>query len=257
MLQIHLVLHEFDDTEQQFRVAQPAEHIFKGREVLVLHTPCHTMAERREHHDGYVWRVVFYTSCNVEDIIVLCRRHTDHQVYIAVEHLFPCLCLGRYLDEAWREAKTQFGIFREYLLVYASVVLQHEGIVWVGNEKDIADAFLHQVNEGSIFQLHCSVCVLCVGRNFFHPQYFKTKIRFIYYKVPLSCSLFNASSLFCVSLSVEALQFPYWETTVFSLENSSFLIGKLSHQYHKPRKPLNFRGLYYIRTLLSDCFLLR
>ena len=157
VLQVHLVLDEFDDTEQQFRIAKPAEYVFECRQVLVLHPSCHTMAEGCEHHDGDVGVMAFHTACNVEHVVVLCRRHTDNQIYVAIEHLFSCLGFGGHLYEAWREAKAQFGIFRKNLFVYASVVLQHEGIVGIGYEQYVADAFLHQVNEGSVFQLH--VCM--------------------------------------------------------------------------------------------------
>ena len=58
------------------------------------------------------------------------------------------------LNEARREAKSQLCVFRENLLIHSTVVLKHEGIVWIGDEKHVVNAVEHQVNKGGIFQRH-------------------------------------------------------------------------------------------------------
>ena len=59
-----------------------------------------------------------------------------------------------HLDEAGREAKSELGVFGEDFLIYAPVILKHEGIVGVGNNQDVIDPIEHEVNEGGVFQRH-------------------------------------------------------------------------------------------------------
>ena len=75
---------------------------------------------------------------------------------MSASHLLFSLFAIVNLDEAWREAKSQLGVLGEYLLVHASIVLQHEGVVGIGYEKDIIDPLEHEVHKGCIFQRHGS-----------------------------------------------------------------------------------------------------
>ena len=98
--------------------------------------------------------VLLDVACNVEDRVVLGSRHTDDQVDGASCHLLLGLFPIVYLNEARREAQAQFSVFGKDFLIHAPIVLQHEGIVWIGNEQNIAHAIEHKVNKGSIFQRH-------------------------------------------------------------------------------------------------------
>ena len=80
VLQVHTVLHELDDGEQQFRVAQPAEDVLEDAEVLVLHASGDAVGEGRQHDDGNGRIVVLDASGNVEDGVVLGSRHADDEI---------------------------------------------------------------------------------------------------------------------------------------------------------------------------------
>ena len=79
VVEIHLVLNEFDDGEEQFCVAQPAEHILKYGKVLILHPLCDAMAEWGEDHnrDFLVFRLDF--ASDVEHVAASGSRHADDE----------------------------------------------------------------------------------------------------------------------------------------------------------------------------------
>ena len=88
-----------------------------------------------------------------EGIIVGITRHTDHQIDIRrVQHLIGLLS-SRHLGEGRWIAHTQFHILVEDLLVYSSVVLQHEGVVGISHDEDIEDTSRHKVDERHILQV--------------------------------------------------------------------------------------------------------
>ncbi len=165
MLQVHAVLHELDDAQEQFGVSQPAEHVLKGREILVLHPAGDSVAEGCEHHDGHTGIVVLDGARDVEDTVVLGGGHADDQVYLLGGHVGLGGMLARHLYEAGREAEPQPGILGEYLLVHAPVVLEDEGIIGVGYDEDVADALEHQVNKGCVLECHVGCVFGSMGRQ--------------------------------------------------------------------------------------------
>ena len=152
VLQVHFVLYEFDDRQEQVCVAQPAEHIFEDAQVLMLHALRDAMTERREHHNRDVRVVHLDVASNVEHIVVVRAWHTNHQFEARLPQLLLSLLLRSNLEEARRIAKPQLGVFLKNLLIHAAVVLKNEGIVGIGNEQHIEDAPLHHVNKRGVVE---------------------------------------------------------------------------------------------------------
>src|SRR3712207_1419545 len=116
MFQIHLILHQLDDGDQQVGVSQPAEHVFERAEVFVDDALRDAVAERRQNHDRNV--VVFRLDMpsDIETVVVSRTRHTYYKVERHLFQQFPRLFLRRYLREAGRIAERQGSVFVEYLL---------------------------------------------------------------------------------------------------------------------------------------------
>ena len=143
MFQIHFVLYQFDDRNQQIGVAQPAEDIFKDRQIFVFHTSRDAVAKWREHHYRYLLIAHFDRARDVKHIVIVRTGHTDHKVESGAAQ-FAFGLLGRsYLIEARRIAQAQFGIFVEYLFVYAPIVFQHKRIVGIGDQEYVENAAPH------------------------------------------------------------------------------------------------------------------
>ena len=66
------------------------------------------------------------------------------------------------LKKTWRVTQAELRVLVENLLIYASVVFQHEGIVGVGNEQDIEYPSGHKIHETSILQYERIVFHLCI-----------------------------------------------------------------------------------------------
>lgn len=63
VLQVHLVLYQLDDGNQQVGVSQPAEHILKGTEVFIGNTLGDAVAERgKYHHRNLFIQVLMYRA---------------------------------------------------------------------------------------------------------------------------------------------------------------------------------------------------
>ena len=152
MLQVHLVLDELDDGENQVGVAQPAEYIVEYRHVFVLHSPRDTVREGGEHHAGHLGEVLLHVARHVEGVVVGITGHTDHKVELCTPEGRCGFVDGRHLGERGRIAQSQFGVFIENLLVHAPVVFQHEGIVRVGDDQHVIDAACHQVHKRHVTQ---------------------------------------------------------------------------------------------------------
>ena len=150
MLKVHLVFDQLDDGQEKVGVAEPAEHIFEDREVGVLHSGPDAVAERREHHDGYVLVTFFQSAGDVKHIVVVGSWHTDDEVDAVFEHRLLGHLERRDLYESRWEAKSQSGIFKENLLIDTTIVFEHKRIVRVGKDKDIANPALHQIDKVSI-----------------------------------------------------------------------------------------------------------
>ena len=80
VLNIHLVLNQFDDGEDQVRIAQPTEHVIEDSHILVLDTFGDTMRERGEHHTRNLWSHLLHLTSYLKGVVVSITWHTDHQV---------------------------------------------------------------------------------------------------------------------------------------------------------------------------------
>ena len=151
--QVHLVLDELDDGEQQVGVAQPAEDILEDAQVLVFHAGGDAVRERGEHDERDVRVTLLDAVGNVERVAVVAARHADDQVVAHLVEPLPRLLHGRHLCEARRVAEAQVHVLVEHLLVDASVVFEHERVVGVGYQQDVIDALRHQVDERSVLEV--------------------------------------------------------------------------------------------------------
>ena len=151
VLQIHLILNQLDDREDEVRITQPTEDIVEDAHILVLHPSGDTVREGREHHDGYLGEVGLDIPGHVKGIIIRVAGHTHHQIDAFLAEHLGSLLGGGYLRERRRIAQSEFGIFIEDLLIHTSVVLQHKGIVGVGHDKHLEDTVRHQIDERHIF----------------------------------------------------------------------------------------------------------
>ena len=152
MFQVHLVLHQFDDTQEQVSITQPAEHIFEDAQIFILHTLRDTVRERSEYHDRDIRKSTFDGAGNVEHIVAVVTRHTDDQLELCATHQFSCLVLVCCTEEAGRIAQSQFRVLIKYLLINTAIVLQHEGIVRVGHNQHIENTTCHQLHKRRILQ---------------------------------------------------------------------------------------------------------
>ena len=153
MVNVHLVLNQFDDRHDEVGITQPAEHVVEHRHILVLNTLGDTMRERCQYHARNVGMLCLDLTGHGEGIIIGITRHTNHQVDICSTKYLIGFLGGRYLGKGRRITHTQFHILVEDLLVHTPVVLQHEGIIRVGHNQHIEDASCHQIDERYIFQI--------------------------------------------------------------------------------------------------------
>ncbi len=153
MLQIHLILYQLDDRHQQIRISQPAEHIFKNTQILVLHTCRDAVRERSQHHQWNMRILFFYAACNFKCITVIGSGHTNHQIECRILQLLPSRLLGRNLCETRRITKAEIHIFVKDLLIYTSVILQHKSIIRICYQKNIKNPFGHEVYKRSILEI--------------------------------------------------------------------------------------------------------
>ena len=172
VLDVHLVLQQFDDRHDKVGITQPAEHIIEHRHILVLDALRDTMRERRKYHTGNRGMSRLHLTGHREGIVVGITWHTDHEIDIRrAQHLVGLLCC-RYLCEGRWVAHTQLHIFVENLLIDAPVVFEHEGVVRVSHDEHIEDAPRHQVHKRHILQIKL-IPLLWYLACFFHTVYFK------------------------------------------------------------------------------------
>ena len=102
VLEVHLVLYELDDGENEVGVAEPAEHIVEDAEVLVLHALRYAVRERREHHVVHIRKSRLDVPRHRERVVVGIARHTDNEIDVhGAEHLVSLL-RGAHLREGGR-----------------------------------------------------------------------------------------------------------------------------------------------------------
>ena len=158
VIEVHLVLEQLDDGEEQIGVAQPAEHIFEGRKIFVLDARTDAVTEGGEHNDGDVLVARFDVAGDVEGVAVVRSGHDDDEVERILPQFAPSLGGGAHLGEARRIAQREGGIFVEEFFVDAPVVFEHESIVGVGDEQNIKDTPCHEIDERRIFQIELRKC---------------------------------------------------------------------------------------------------
>ena len=110
------------------------------------------MRERCQHDAGDLGCHAFYVAGNGKGVVVGITRHTNHQINVRRLQYFVGLLRRRHLRERRRIAHAQLRVFVEQLLVDASVVLEHEGVVRVSHYEYMKDAFRHEVDEADIFK---------------------------------------------------------------------------------------------------------
>ena len=167
VVEVHLVLNQFDYREDEVGVSKPAEDIVKHREVLVLHASRYTMRERRQHHARNVGRVLLHLSRHVEGIVVGITRHTYHEVDGSIAQHLVGLLRRTHLSERGRVSQSQVHILVKYLLVHTSVVLQHEGVVWICHYQHVEDASCHDIHKRHILQIKLIPFLRYLGFHFF------------------------------------------------------------------------------------------
>ena len=119
----------------------------------MLDARCDTVAEGGEYDKGDVLEAMFDATSDVEGItIIRAGHHNDEIEGVAVE-FSPGFGFCAYLREARRIAQGECGIFIEELLVYTSIVFEHEGIVGIGNEEHIEDTPRHEIDKRGIFEI--------------------------------------------------------------------------------------------------------
>ena len=153
VLEVHAVLDELDDGEDEVGVAEPAEDVVEDGHVLVLHAAGDAVAEGGEHHAGHVGPEGLHLAGHLEGVVVGIAGHTDDQVDVGgVEHVAGFLG-GADLGERGRIAHAQLGVLVEDFLVHASVVFEHEGVVGVGHNEHVEDAARHQVGKRHVLHV--------------------------------------------------------------------------------------------------------
>ena len=152
MLDVHLVLDELDDGEDEVGVAQPAEHIVEDGHVLVLDALGDAMRERREHHAGNMRSHQLDIASYGKGIVVGITGHTDDQVDIGILEHMVSLLGGRHLCERGWITQSELHILVEKFFIDTAIILEHKGIVGIGHYQDIEDALGHQVDKRHILQ---------------------------------------------------------------------------------------------------------
>ena len=153
VLYVHLVLYEFDDGQDEVGIAQPAEHVVEDGKILVLHALGNSVREGRQHHTMYVGPFRLDVACHGEGVVVGVARHADDQVYVGGGEYLRCLLGSAHLCECRWIAQSELHILVVDFLFHSSVVLEHEGIVGIGNDEHVIDAPHHQVDKRHVFQV--------------------------------------------------------------------------------------------------------
>ena len=152
VLNVHAVLQQLDDGEDEVGVAQPAEHVVEDAHVLVLDALGDAVREGGQHHAGHLRGHLLHVTGHGEGIVIGITRHADDEVDVGgLQHLVGLLG-RRHLSERGRIAHAQLAVLVEQFLVNAPVILQHEGIIRVSHYQHMEDAPRHQIDERHVLQ---------------------------------------------------------------------------------------------------------
>ena len=99
VLEVHAVLDELDDGEDEIGVSEPAEHIVEHRQVFVLHATGDAMREWRKHHATHLRVFGLDLPGHGERVVVGITRHRDDEVDVCGTHHLAGLLDGRDLCE--------------------------------------------------------------------------------------------------------------------------------------------------------------
>ena len=152
VFEVHAVLNQLDNRENQVRVAKPAEHIVENREVLVGHPSRDAVRERRQHHAAHVGTLLLDLPCHRESVVVGVARHRNYQVDVRRLHHLARLLNRRNLRKRRRIAQSEFHILVVNLLLHAPVVLKHESVVRIRHNQHVVDSAHHQIDKRHVFQ---------------------------------------------------------------------------------------------------------
>ena len=143
MFDVHAVLYQFDNREDEVGITQPAEHVVEDGHILMLDTLGDTMREGGQYDTGNLRSRLLHIAGYGKGIIIGITRHTDNQVDICCLQHFLRLLGGTHLRERRGVAQSQFHILVKQFLIDASVIFQHERIIGISNYQDIEDASCH------------------------------------------------------------------------------------------------------------------
>ena len=149
---IHLVLDQFDDGQQQFRITEPAEYIVYGTQILIGNTFGHLLGKRRKDDDRDL-RItpLDFVGCR-KNIAVVHVGHADDQSIFPRTEFRESLSFRCDMRKARRITQIERCIFVKDLFVHTTIILQHECIVFGCDKKDVVDTFVHQTGKRSIFE---------------------------------------------------------------------------------------------------------
>ena len=83
MLDVHLVLYQLDDGQDEVGVTQPTEHVIEDGHILVLYALGDAVREGRQYHTGNVRGTLFDVAGYGKGVVVGITRHTDNQVDVS------------------------------------------------------------------------------------------------------------------------------------------------------------------------------
>ena len=152
VVDVHLVLNELDDGEDEVGVAEPAKDIVEDAQVLVLHALADAVGERSEHHAVDVGELLLDASRHGESVVVGISGHADDEVDLRRAENLLRLLDGRHLGERGWIAQSKLRILVIDLFLHAPVVLKHEGIVGIGHDEHIIDMAHHQVDKRHVLE---------------------------------------------------------------------------------------------------------
>ena len=156
VLQVHLVLNQLDDGDQQVSIPQPAEHVFEDTQILVFHPFLDAMRKRSQHYQRQMGILPLDVAGDVEGVTVVGTRHTDDQVEHGVAQLLPCLLSRGHLGKTGWIAQAQVHVFIKDLLIDAAIVFEHERVVRIGHQQDVENTLCHQVGKLRILEIKLS-----------------------------------------------------------------------------------------------------
>ena len=108
------------------------------------------MTERREYHARQMREVGLHRASHIESTIIQVTRHTDDEIHINGSEYGTSLLRSAHLSKRRRVTKTKLGVFIEQFLIYTTIIFEHEGVVWISDDKHPVDASVHQIEKRDV-----------------------------------------------------------------------------------------------------------